>query len=150
MGLVVITGIVLATIALADTSMAPTTKENKADINCVIDNSCKYAKLASEYPEYKILLNEISVRNPVIGCVIQHESGGRHYKDDGTILRGDAGEFGVAQYMYDTFYWFAEKMGWDDANIENPTHQLIITYWAFNHHEEYNWTTYKGCIKKPV
>lgn len=143
-----IIGIALAAVALADTSIAPTIEVNKADITCIDRNSCEYATLASEYPDYHTLLNEISVSKPLIGCVVRHESGGKNYNDDGTILRGKAGEFGVSQFMYGTFYSFAKKMNFYNADIENPTDQLIVTYWAFKNNLGHHWTTLKGCLPK--
>lgn len=146
MGLVVITGTILAMVAYADTSIAPTILEGKADITCIDSDSCEYAKLASDYPDYHKLLNEMSVRNPTLGCVVNAESQCNNYNDDGTIKRGKAGEFGIAQFMAPTFYGWSKQMKFETADVTSPTDELIIMYWAFKNHLENNWTTLKDCM----
>lgn len=146
--------VLYATIAFADSIYSPTITDFSADKLQMIEQntligtrglqSIYYAR-ASRYSDYKELLKELSVKNQLLGCIVYKESHGEHWNTDGTIKRGKAGEFGVAQFMWATFYGFAGKMGFYDANILDPTHQLLVMEWALNHGLEKHWTTYFKC-----
>ena len=137
----------IATVATATTITAPTNTGYKADItiDCFTENTCDYQMLIDKYPNYKILLNDLSVSNPILGCVVDKESKSEHYKPDGEIKRGSSGEYGVSQFMWGTFYNFAKQMNFVNADIMNPVHQLIVMSWAFNNGYEGHWTTLHNC-----
>jgi hypothetical protein len=77
--------------------------------------------------------------------VVDKESSGENYKPNGEIKRGNAGEYGVSQFMYGTFYKFAKQMNFVNADIMNPVHELIVMAWAFNNGYEGQWTTLVKC-----
>lgn len=142
------------TSVFGDIAQSPTIPDSKADKLQMIEensligtrtlHSIYYAR-ASRYSDYKVLLNELSVKNPLLGCLTYQESHREHWNQGGTIKRGKAGEFGVAQFMWNTFYGFAKQMGFYDADILNPTHQLLVMEWALDNGLQKHWTTLKSC-----
>ena len=82
---------------------------------------------------------------PTLWYGVDKESHGENYKSNGEIKRGNAGEYGVAQFMYGTFYGFAKEMKFQNADIMNPVHELIVMAWAFNNGYEGQWTTLVKC-----
>ena len=71
------------------------------------------------------------------------ESGWRQYKKNGEILRGDTGEYGIAQFMDETFEWFRTMSGMNELSIYNAEDQIILMKWAFENGYEDHWTCYR-------
>ena len=73
------------------------------------------------------------------------ESRFTQYKQ-GAVLRGDAGEWGIGQYMKGTWKWFTElrqKEHLKTLDILNPYDQLTMTEWAFENGFQSHWSCYK-------
>ena len=78
----------------------------------------------------------------VASSIIECESQGNHYNTDGTILRGPCGEYGVAQFMPETWDWFNELRG-TNLNILDKDDQLNMLYWAIESGLAEHWVCYK-------
>jgi len=74
---------------------------------------------------------------------IQCESGWRHYDRYGQILRGKAGEFGIAQFMWDTFELFKEQSGKRDLSIYSSDDQIELMEWAWENDLKSHWTCWR-------
>jgi len=82
------------------------------------------------------------VLGSVIENVIMCESSGRHYKSNGEILRGRSGEYGIGQFMPQTWDWFNEIRG-TNLNIMCEQDQLAMMKWAFDSGYHNHWTCYR-------
>ena len=78
----------------------------------------------------------------VISQVINCESGWTHHRD-GKIIRGTSGEYGIAQFMPDTWDYFNELRG-TNLDIMNREEQLSMIEWAFNNEYQNHWTCYRN------
>ena len=78
----------------------------------------------------------------IMAKVVQCESGWNHYDKNGEVIRGKAGEYGIAQFMKSTWDWFNELRG-TNLNILNREHQLELMEWAFSEGLASHWTCYK-------
>ena len=76
---------------------------------------------------------------------IRCESTWKHLNKDGTILRGKAGEYGICQFMWDTFELFKRQSKKTDLSIYSASDQIELMTWAFEQGEEYkrHWTCWR-------
>ena len=76
---------------------------------------------------------------------IECESNWNHYNKYGAILRGDAGEYGIAQFMLPTWNIFKKEAGLPDLSIHSAKDQIELMSWAFEQGEEYkkHWTCWR-------
>jgi len=74
---------------------------------------------------------------------IQCESGWTHYYKNGKVIRGKAGEYGIAQFKVGTWNLFNQERG-TNLDIMSREDQLDMIMWAFNKGEKYrrHWTCY--------
>lgn len=78
----------------------------------------------------------------IIEQVIECESGWTH-EINGEIIRGKAGEYGIAQFMEATWNDFNEERG-TDLDITNRAQQLNMVEWAFQNNKQQHWSCYKN------
>lgn len=74
------------------------------------------------------------------------ESTWRQYTKNGELLRGDAGEIGIAQVLPATWSDFnlkRQKEGLKQLNIGKVSDQLEMIKWAFDHGYQNLWMGYK-------
>lgn len=74
------------------------------------------------------------------------ESNWRQYKKDGTLVKGEAGEIGIAQILPNTWSDFnlkRQKEGLKQLNIASTSNQLEMIQWAFDHGYQNLWMGYK-------
>ena len=78
--------------------------------------------------------------------VLQKESGYQHYKTDGSVIKGKANEFGIAQIKRRTWNWFNElrdKQGLPKLyDILDPFQQVKMIDWAWKNGLQKHWSTY--------
>ncbi len=82
------------------------------------------------------------VRHPEIVAVMECESGLQQFRDDGSLMLGQAGEIGIAQFKPATWKWMNEMRG-TDLDILNPLAQINMIDWAFGQGLADQWTCYK-------
>ncbi len=75
---------------------------------------------------------------PVMAC----ESRLRQWKDDGSLVIGDAGEIGIAQFLPDTWTRMS-AMRKINMDITNPLAQINMIDWAFEHGMQNEWSCYR-------
>lgn len=100
-----------------------------------------------------IIVKEKSVQELLLGLspikrqVIYCESGGKQFKDNGEVLRGQAGEYGIGQFMPSTWEWFNEIRYKKDSSqyldILVARDQIDMLSWAFDNGYESHWTCYR-------
>lgn len=86
------------------------------------------------------------VLGSIIEDVIECESGWQHIDKYGNVIRGDAGEYGICQFMPDTWAHFNEIRG-TNLDILNEEHQLDMIDWAFEKGYQEHWTCYRNLTK---
>jgi soluble lytic murein transglycosylase-like protein len=80
----------------------------------------------------------------LIDAVLDDESGWRvdaenpELHPDGTV-----GSFGIAQFKPTTFYGFAEEMGMENANLDDPYQQIEVMVWAISTGYGSHWTGWR-------
>ena len=79
---------------------------------------------------------------PLMFETVQCESNFHQYALDGNLLKGQAGELGLGQFMPTTWYWMNELRGLS-LNIADPIDQLNMMRWAFEHGYADLWTCYR-------
>ena len=58
---------------------------------------------------------------------------------NGVIVKGQAGELGIFQYMPSTFKWFSQMLG-EELNINSKYDQIRLTAFAFSKGLQRHWT----------
>ena len=81
-----------------------------------------------EFPKIQVLASKI------MDC----ESGDRH---EG--IWGKAGEYGIAQFKKNTFYWMSGLAGLKNPDWKNREQQIWLLEWALKNGYEEHWTCYK-------
>jgi len=76
----------------------------------------------------------------IISEVIECESGWTHQRN-GEIIRGTSGEYGIAQFMEQTWNEFNKERG-TELDITNRAHQLDMVEWAFENNKQEHWSCY--------
>ena len=71
--------------------------------------------------------------------ILMCESGGQHYNLDGTIKRGQAGEYGIAQFKWNTFYWMSEQANFN-GSIYSAADQIYLLKWGIANDLCHHWT----------
>ena len=71
--------------------------------------------------------------------ILMCESGGQHYNLDGTIKRGKAGEYGIAQFKWNTFYWMSEQANFN-GSIYSAEDQVELLVWALENNLGFHWS----------
>lgn len=91
------------------------------------------------------LLNEYMSMPEDQRGTIRCESTWRHLNKDGTVLRGKAGEWGVCQFMWDTFELFKRQSKKTDLSIYSADDQIELMTWAFEQGDDYkkHWTCWR-------
>jgi len=92
-------------------------------------------------------LSEIT--NPIIQKVIECESQGLQHRADGSLVRGAAGEIGIAQFMPATWKWMEGEFYKENQihlDINSAIDQLTLIQFAFNHHWQHHWSCYKKVV----
>ena len=79
----------------------------------------------------------LGVMMEIINC----ESGGQHYDKDGDIKRGEAGEYGIAQYMPGSWEYFNKLRG-TNFDIYNERQQINMLEWCLNNNLGEHWTCF--------
>ncbi len=74
--------------------------------------------------------------------IIECESNGIHYNSNGTVKRGKAGEYGIAQFMPATWNLFNKIRG-TNLDITNEQDQLDMLFWALETNRGFNWTCWR-------
>lgn len=78
---------------------------------------------------------------------LQCESGFKHYNSDGSVMRGNDGEFGIGQFMKGTWGWFTDlrrKEKLPLLDILNPADQIKMVAWAWDNGFQEHWSCYKN------
>lgn len=89
-----------------------------------------------------LILNVVAhLKDPALVETINCESGFKQFKDDGTLLRGTAGEIGIAQFKPETWKWMNTLRG-TELDITNALAQLNMIEWAFSKGYQSNWVCY--------
>lgn len=95
------------------------------------------------------LWTEIQKSSKTVQSILKCESNFNHYKPDGSILRGDAGEYGMAQFKRKTWNWFNSLRDKQDLpklyDILDPYQQLEMLKWA----EQNNLLDHWSCYVRP-
>lgn len=86
------------------------------------------------------------VLGSIIEDVIQCESGWQHTDKYGNVIRGKDGEYGICQFMPNTWAHFNEIRG-TNLDITNREHQLSMISWAFSKGYQEHWTCYRNLNK---
>ena len=98
------------------------------------------------YFDYDLWL-KIQSMSTTTQSILKCESNFNHYKKDGSILKGDAGEFGIAQFQRKTWNWFnklrAEQGLSKLYDILSPYAQLDMLEWAEKNNLLSHWTCFK-------
>jgi hypothetical protein len=81
------------------------------------------------------------VLGSIIEDVIDCESGWQHTDKYGNIIRGDAGEYGLCQFMPGTWNHFNKIRG-TNLDIYSEQDQLDMINWAFKNGYQEHWTCY--------
>lgn len=68
------------------------------------------------------------------------ESNFTHYGADGKVIRGKAGEYGICQYMMDTWLWWEKEFNRPDLSLYDPYDQIEMMAIAFAHGKQSHWT----------
>ena len=71
---------------------------------------------------------------------IDCESNFKQYKPDGTILRGQAGEYGIAQFKQTTFDQWKKYYGLSELDILKAEDQIRLMILMFGTNREFHWT----------
>jgi hypothetical protein len=100
-----------------------------------VDNSSIVANRIPPISDFYVLGINVS---PVAYKVIACESGFKHDN-----IWGAAGEYGIAQFMPQTWKWFNELRG-TDLDIYNKEHQLEVMEWALENGYSSHWTCYRS------
>lgn len=66
--------------------------------------------------------------------IILCESGGKHE------VWGKAGEFGIAQFKKETFYWMAKQAKLENPDWKDKDQQVYLLLWALKNNLGKNWT----------
>lgn len=77
------------------------------------------------------------------------ESRWSHYDENGSVLRGKDGEFGVGQFMKPTWGWFNDlriKQGLRMIDYMNFEHQIEMLKWAKENKKLNQWSCYSPGI----
>ena len=85
------------------------------------------------------------VFDPLINCLIKHESGGK------TNVYGDRGKaYGILQFWKGTFHGYKTKYGLEKLEYKNPDHQIIRADRMLQDDISNlkHWTTAKFCKKE--
>lgn len=134
----------IATIAIANTTIAPIIQENKVDINCVIDNSCKYAKLASEYPSeseikeaIRYICNNYGIDYDCFNAIVRYESS---YINQCNQTYGCIAGMGLTQIITPTALRCEEKLG-REINPLKPKDALECGAWLLANEGTKHWGT---------
>ena len=96
-------------------------------------------------PETRVLGSWValeSIKNPNLDRVLWCESNGKHLNPDGTIIRGKDYEYGIAQFMWTTFYEFAERYNLKNPNIYNEQQQIWLANKMLNDGFGFHWSCY--------
>lgn len=79
----------------------------------------------------------------ILDCIALHESGARQFDRNGNPLISDTGDVGFMQIHIATWKPLADKMGLDI--LHNPTDNIEMGIWIYNHQGSKPWTTAKYC-----
>ena len=96
------------------------------------------------YPQFTILASLAHLYPKDMRDTLTCESTWRHYNSDGTILRGKAGEYGVAQFMWTTFEQYKKEAGRPELSIYVAEDQLWLMEWMFENDLKSHWTCYRN------
>ena len=86
-------------------------------------------------------IESVSVKN-TLWC----ESQWKQFQKDGSVVRGKAGEYGIAQFMGGTWKNFNTqrmKEGFTSLDIMKTEDQLTMITWAFSKGYESHWTCWR-------
>jgi hypothetical protein len=75
-------------------------------------------------------------------CIVEHESGGKQFRSDGSPLVSPTDDYGVMQ-IHSSWLPLARKMGLDI--VHNAQDNIEFGIWLANTHGLSQWTTYKYC-----
>lgn len=85
-----------------------------------------------------------SVYPPVLDCIVQHESGGRQFSADGSVLTSSTHDYGVMQ-INARWLSLSKAMGLDILNSEADN--VTFGIYLYNKYGPTQWATYKhDCI----
>ncbi len=87
----------------------------------------------------------VYILGTTIEQVIQCESGGRQYNDEGELIRGKANEIGIAQFKQETWDMFNKERG-TNLDITSKEDQLDLIYWAFENGYQHHWTCFNEIL----
>lgn len=91
-----------------------------------------------------VVLNVVRhIKSPALIRTIECESAFQQYQEDGSLLMGEHGEVGIAQFKQETWDWMNGMRG-TNLNIENALAQLNMMEWAFAHNLQSHWTCYNN------
>jgi hypothetical protein len=83
--------------------------------------------------------------NPQVYAIIQDivscESSGRQYDENGEIVKGKAGELGIAQFKPETWEYFNNLRG-TDLDIMSESDQLNMLRWGLETGRGNHWTCF--------
>ena len=127
-------------VGVANGSRTPETS-NESDKTSYKYQSSKQIIGYNSYIAPKIQFTPTPTYGSLIENIIMCESSGRHNN-----IWGDAGEYGIAQFLPETFYWMSEISG-IDGEWKNKEDQIKILKWAIRNGYGSHWTCYRKLIK---
>lgn len=77
----------------------------------------------------------------VLDCIVQHESGGKQFRADGSPLVSPTGDVGVMQIHLARWAPTAKTMGLDI--IHSAKDNIEFGIWLYNKYGPTQWSTYK-------
>lgn len=99
------------------------------------------------YFDYDLWL-EIDKLSPQLKAILKDESHFNHYLPDGSVIKGKANEFGLAQLQRRTWNWFNELRSKQELpklyDIFDPFEQIKMLEWA----EQNNLLDHWSCVKE--
>ena len=133
-------GILIVVVLLSKPNFALTPLKFNTDTFSIVNGSSVMASTPSFSVKFVVLAsfagkNDILLVSDILEC----ESGVNHYNKDGTIKRGKAGEYGIAQFMPKTWAWLNKIRG-TNLDIYNEAHQLDLFVWAIKNGYQNHWT----------
>lgn len=91
---------------------------------------------------------EIQKLSPQLKAILEDESDYNHYFPSGSVIKGSANEFGIAQFKRRTWNWFNQLRAEQELpkiyEILNPFNQVEMLKWA----EENNLLEHWSCVKE--
>jgi len=95
------------------------------------------------YPQFTVLASLAHLYPKDMRDTLTCESNWRHYNQYGGILRGKAGEYGLCQFMPETWKIYSKKSGLN-GSILSAQDQLDLMEWMWERDLKEHWTCYRN------